>query len=109
MQSIMRTSAFGSARVAPARVSRSAVVNVRAVQDVKGKVVSTAMDKTVVVAVERMKVHPVYQKRMRVTKRYFARDEQDCQVGDVVLLEGCRPLSRHTRFAVAKVLEKANQ
>lgn len=111
MQSVssLRTSAFGSSRVAPMRASRASTVVVQAVQDLRGKVVSTAMNKTVVVAVERLAVHPVYQKRIRLTKRYHARDEHGVAVGDYVLLEGCRPLSKLTRFTVSEVLQKANQ
>lgn len=87
--------------------SRRALVVV-AVQPVKGKVVSVAMDKTVTVSVERFRADPTYQKRIRVTKRYHAHDEaMTAKLGDFVLLKGSRPLSRTKRFTVAEVLRKA--
>lgn len=75
----------------------------------QGKVVSTAMNKGVVVAVERLSPHGQYQKRVRITKRYIAHDENAvASVGDYVRLEGCRPLSKSKRFAVAEVIRKAD-
>ena len=76
-------------------------------QDLKGKVVSTSMNKVCVVAVERLAEHPTYFKRIRLTKRYHAATDVEVAVGDTVLLQGCRPLSKKTRFAVAEVLQKA--
>lgn len=67
----------------------------------KGKVMSAAMEKTVVVAVERYVKHPRYGKFMRITKRYKAHDEKnDRKVGDRVAIEECRPLSRDKKFRV---------
>lgn len=67
----------------------------------KGKVVSAAMKKTVVVAVERYVKHPRYGKYMRITKRYKAHDEKnERKVGDKVTIEECRPLSRDKKFRV---------
>jgi small subunit ribosomal protein S17 len=65
------------------------------------------MNKSVVVAVERLSPHKEYQKRVRITKRYIAHDEMAAQVGDYVRLEGCRPLSKTKRFTVAEVMRKA--
>jgi small subunit ribosomal protein S17 len=66
------------------------------------------MNKSVVVAVERLAPHKEYQKRVRITKRYIAHDAAGAaSVGDYVRLEGCRPLSKSKRFAVAEVLRKA--
>eukprot|EP00195_Chlamydomonas_chlamydogama_P012108 CAMPEP_0202897314 /NCGR_PEP_ID=MMETSP1392-20130828/6102_1 /ASSEMBLY_ACC=CAM_ASM_000868 /TAXON_ID=225041 /ORGANISM="Chlamydomonas chlamydogama, Strain SAG 11-48b" /LENGTH=68 /DNA_ID=CAMNT_0049582913 /DNA_START=259 /DNA_END=465 /DNA_ORIENTATION=+ len=68
------------------------------------------MNKTVVVAVERLAPHDKYFKRIRTTKRYFAHDEAGAlNIGDYVRLEGCRPLSKHKRFTVAEVIRKANE
>lgn len=90
-----------------ARPSRAALV-VCNVQDVKGTVVSTAMDKSVVVEVERFRQDETYEKRVRVTKRYIAHDEDgSANDGDFVLLKGTRPLSKTKRFTVAEVLRKA--
>jgi small subunit ribosomal protein S17 len=67
----------------------------------KGKVVSTAMEKTVVVAVNRTKADPLYKKRYTVTKRYMAHNENpEIKLGDEVVIEESRPLSRHKRWVV---------
>lgn len=73
-----------------------------------GTVVSDRMEKTVVVAVERVWVHPVYGKRLRRTKRYKAHDEANaCRVGDRVRLMETRPLSREKRWRVCEIIERA--
>lgn len=67
------------------------------------------MNKSCVVAVERLSPHGEYMKRVRITKRYIAHDEAGAAgVGDYVRLEGCRPLSKTKRFAVAEVIRKAD-
>jgi len=74
----------------------------------EGLVVSDKMDKTVVVAVEDRVKHPKYGKVLRRTKKYKAHDEQnECGVGDRVLLMETRPLSATKRWRVAGILEKA--
>jgi small subunit ribosomal protein S17 len=61
----------------------------------QGVVVSDAMDKTVVVRVERRVMHPVYKKFIRRSKKYSAHDETNShKVGDVVRIEECRPISK---------------
>lgn len=70
-----------------------------------GKVISTKMQKTVVVLVERLKEHPKYKKRYKIYKKYKAHDEkQECKVGDRVLIEECRPISKEKRWRVIKKL-----
>lgn len=77
-------------------------------RNVVGIVQSDRMDKTVVVNVERMEKHPVYKKYIRRSKRYHAHDEQNqCGVGDRVLLVETRPLSKTKRWAVKEIVEKA--
>lgn len=71
----------------------------------KGKVVSNKMQKTVVVAVETARNHPVYGKLVRRTKRYKVRDEHSTNVGDEVVIEETRPLSKHVKWQVVEVLE----
>ena len=67
----------------------------------QGEVVSDAMQKTVVVAVENIKEHPIYRKRYTVTKRYKAHDEnKEYKVGDKVIIEEMRPLSKDKRWKV---------
>jgi len=73
-----------------------------------GVVVSDKMDKTVVVAVMRSYRHPIYKKTIRRTKKYMAHDEQNqCRVGDRVEIIETRPLSRHKRWRVRQILERA--
>ena len=72
-----------------------------------GTVVSNKMEKSVVVSVERLVKHPVYQKYIRRKAKFMAHDEgNECQIGDRVLLTETRPLSKQKRFKVSKVLEK---
>ena len=73
-----------------------------------GTVVSDRMDKTVVVAIETVKQHPLYRRRMRRTRRFKAHDEQnECKIGDRVLIVETRPLSRDKRWRVAEIVERA--
>jgi len=67
----------------------------------QGVVVSDAMDKTVVVRVERRVMHPVYKKFIRRSKKYSAHDETNsCKVGEVVRIEECRPISKTKTWTV---------
>lgn len=69
----------------------------------KGIVVSDKMEKTVVVKVERIKEHKKYKRRYKVHKRYKAHDERgEYKVGDEVIIEECRPLSKEKRWRVIK-------
>ncbi|MBI4871826.1 MAG: 30S ribosomal protein S17 [Candidatus Riflebacteria bacterium] len=78
------------------------------VRGLVGEVVSTATQKTAVVQVERLKKHPLYKKTIKRHKRYMAHDETSvCAVGDVVEIVPSRPLSRRKRWAVLRVVEKA--
>ena len=73
----------------------------------QGVVVSDAMDKSVVVRVERTTKHPLYKKVVRQRKRYMAHDEKnDCNVGDVVRIAECRPMSRRKRWRVMEIVSK---
>lgn len=68
-----------------------------------GTVVSGKMQKTIVVEVERIKEHPKYRRRYRVHKRYKAHDEKgECHIGDRVIIEECRPLSKEKKWRVVK-------
>jgi len=70
-------------------------------REVRGKVVSNKMDKTVVVAVERTVKHKKYRKYVTQMRTYQAHDEQNaCNVDDMVIIQECRPLSRHKRWTV---------
>ena len=71
---------------------------------IKGTIVSDKMQKTRIVAVERLKMHPKYKKYTKVTKRYKAHDEANQYVtGDVVFIEEARPMSKDKRW---KIVEK---
>ena len=73
-----------------------------------GRVVSDKMDKTVTVLVERQVMHPTIGKVVSRTKKYHAHDEaNDAKVGDKVVIEECRPLSKTKAWKVAKVAERA--
>ncbi|MGA3084962.1 MAG: 30S ribosomal protein S17 [Thermodesulfobacteriota bacterium] len=72
-----------------------------------GIVVSDQMEKSVVVSVERLVKHPVYQKYIRRKAKFLAHDEKnECRIGDRVLLTETRPLSKQKRFKISKILEK---
>lgn len=74
-----------------------------------GVVVSDAMDKTVVVSVERRITHPVYGKIMRRSKKYYAHDEKnEAKKGDKVSIEETRPLSKTKRWRLVEVVSRAN-
>lgn len=67
----------------------------------KGVVFSDKMDKTVVVTVNRLKIHPKYKKRYKVTKKYKAHDERnEFHIGDKVTIIECRPMSKDKRWKV---------
>ena len=73
-----------------------------------GTVVSNKMQKTVVVAVENLVKHGMYQKYIRRTSKFLAHAENPLNVGDRVLIEETRPLSKRKRWNVKEVLEKAS-
>ncbi len=74
-----------------------------------GQVVSNAMDKTITVSVERRVKHPVYGKFVRRSTKVHAHDESnECQAGDTVMVEQCRPLSKTKTWRLVKVLERAS-
>jgi small subunit ribosomal protein S17 len=73
-----------------------------------GKVVSDKMQKTIVVAVDYPRRHPLYNKTMTRTSRFKAHDENnDCKIGDVVLIEESRPLSKDKRWVLREIIERA--
>jgi len=73
-----------------------------------GVVTSDKMDKTVTVAVTTSKRHPVYGKVMRRVKKYKAHDEaNECRIGDRVQIIESKPISRHKRFTVITIVERA--
>jgi small subunit ribosomal protein S17 len=70
-----------------------------------GTVVSDKMDKTVVVAVERLRRHRLYGRSMRRTKKYHAHDEENrCKIGDKVIIAESRPLSKTKRWRIREII-----
>ena len=74
-----------------------------------GIVVSNKMQKTIVVKVENRYSHPIYSKILVKTKKYLAHDElEECNVGDQVLVEECRPLSKKKHWRLVQILSKSS-
>ena len=82
----------------------------KAARTLSGKVVGDKMDKTVTVLVERQVMHAVYGKIIRRRQKFHAHDEKnECHVGDTVLIQECRPLSRTKSWRVTQLVQKAVQ
>jgi small subunit ribosomal protein S17 len=76
----------------------------------QGRVVSCKMDKTITVLVERQVQHPVYGKFIRRSTKVHAHDENnECQAGDMVVVEQCRPLSKTKTWRLVKVVGRASE
>ena len=74
----------------------------------QGRVISNKMDKTIVVAVETSRRHPLYKKTIKKTTRYKAHDEKnECGTGDIVRLVETRPLSKEKRWRVVEIVSRA--
>lgn len=74
----------------------------------EGRVLSNKMDKTVTVVVSRTTSHPLYKKVIRLKSKFKAHDQENaCQIGDLVRIVECRPLSKDKRWRVVEILEKA--
>ena len=73
-----------------------------------GVVTSSKMDKTISVSIERRVRHPLYNKYVKKTTKLMAHDEKnECGVGDTVRIMETRPLSRHKRWRLVEIMEKA--
>ncbi|MDD4036737.1 MAG: 30S ribosomal protein S17 [Bacilli bacterium] len=73
-----------------------------------GKVVSDKNDKTITVEVVTYEKHPLYGKRIKVTKKYTAHDEKNiAKMGDRVLIEEVRPISKSKRYRLVRIVEEA--
>lgn len=91
-----------------ATATTTTVVKKQRLQKV-GRVVSDKMDKTVVVAVNYARRHPLYGKRMQRTSKFKAHDENnECRIGDTVRIEESRPLSKDKRWVVREIVERAD-
>ena len=73
-----------------------------------GVVVSSKMDKTITVAIERKVPHPIYKKYFKKTTKLMAHDEKkECGIGDKVKIMETRPLSKNKRWRLVEIVEKA--
>lgn len=73
-----------------------------------GQVVSTKMQKTIVVAVEMRKAHPKYKRIVRTTKKFYAHDEQSsARLGDMVRIRETRPLSKLKRWSLEEIVRRS--
>lgn len=73
-----------------------------------GKVTSSKPNKTIIVAIERQVIHPLYKKYFKRTKKVMAHDEENtCKIGDLVKIKECRPLSARKRWMLVDVVERA--
>ena len=80
------------------------------IQTLTGRVVGDKMDKTVTVLVERQVMHPTIGKVVKRTKKYHAHNEgNDAKMGDTVVIEECRPISKTKAWKVVKLVEKAKE
>ena len=74
-----------------------------------GIVISDKMNKTVVVEIENRYSHPMYSKTLIKTKKYLAHDElEEANIGDQVLVQECRPLSKRKRWKLIQILSKSS-
>ena len=74
-----------------------------------GRVISNKMDKTIVVSVESLKKHRIYKRTYRQTKHFYAHDENNsCQIGDMVLIEESRPLSKLKRWQLIEIVKRGS-
>jgi small subunit ribosomal protein S17 len=75
-----------------------------------GKVISDKRQKTITVLVERWKVHPKYKKRIRVRKKYHVHDpKEEAKVGDIVMIQESRPISKTKKWILLKIIKKAEE
>lgn len=75
-----------------------------------GYVIGTAMQKTIKVRVEKIKVHAIVQKPVRFHKNFMAHDEtESCVIGDYVRIDACRKLSKHKNFTLGEVVRPAQK
>ena len=92
----------------PAKDGAKAAAKAKNQRTLTGMVVSDKMDKTVTVVVERQVMHPTIGKVVKRTKKYHAHNEgNDAKMGDRVVIEECRPISKTKAWKVSRVAERA--
>jgi small subunit ribosomal protein S17 len=74
-----------------------------------GIVISNKMNKTITVKIENRYPHPIYAKTLIKTKKYLAHDEfEECNIGDQVVVQECRPLSKRKRWKLVEIISKSS-
>jgi len=77
-------------------------------QEIVGKVVSAACNKTITIEVVTYKKHPLYKKNVKSTKKYAVHDEENkAKVGDIVKAVSCRPISKTKKLVLDSIIEEA--
>ena len=77
---------------------------------ISGKVISDKMNKTIVVEVERKVKHPLYGKYVRRFSKMYVHDEENaCRIGDIVLIQQSRPLSKMKRWKLVEIVRRMEQ
>ena len=100
----MKCNQLAQKRVQVSKMSEETKVE----HNVTGQVVSNKMDKSIVVMGERKVRHPLYGKYIRRSTKYHAHDENnECNVGDTVMIKECRPLSKTKSWTLIKVVDKS--
>jgi small subunit ribosomal protein S17 len=90
--------------------TQSKTAQEKSARTLTGRVVSTKMQKTISVSIERYVPHATYGKYQRRTTQLLAHDENnESRTGDLVSIEECRPLSRHKNWRLVKVLKRSAQ
>jgi small subunit ribosomal protein S17 len=80
---------------------------IKAQRQFKGKVISNKMAKTIVVEIGSLKVHPKYKKPYKTSKKYKVHDEKNlAQIGDYVIFQECRPLSKGKKWRLISIVKK---
>jgi small subunit ribosomal protein S17 len=75
-------------------------------RNLKGKVTSAKMEKTIVVSVDTKKTHPIYRKKYTVTAKFMAHNEIGAKEGDFVIIEEAAPMSKNKRWNAVKVISE---
>jgi len=82
--------------------------NIKNKKQLIGEVISSPMEKTAVIKVERRFPHPMYKKFIRKSKKYYAHDPENiCNAGDIVRILESKPISKHKRWIVLDIEKKA--
>lgn len=80
----------------------------KAAREISGRVVSSKMDKTITVLVERREIHPVYKKFIKRSTKLHAHDQNnECNEGDVVTIAQCRPVAKSKSWRLVRIDERA--